>query len=65
MLTSPVLVLNRFFAPVTLTSVRRAFVMLYCGVAKAVESDYETFDFDTWTDISVMKEEDAIKTVEN
>ncbi len=63
MLTSPVLVLNRFFAPVTITSVRRAFVMLYCGVAKAVESDYETFDFDTWTDISVMKEEDAIKTV--
>ena len=37
--------------------------MLYCGVAKAVERDYETFDFDTWTDISVMKEEDAIKTV--
>ena len=53
MLSSPVLVLNRYFVPVTITSVKRAFLMLYSGVAKAVGSDYETFDFDSWTDISM------------
>lgn len=63
MLTSPVLVLNRYFVPITVTSVKRAFVMLYGGVAKAVGGNYETFDFESWSQISAMKEDDAIRTV--
>jgi 5-methylcytosine-specific restriction endonuclease McrA len=63
MLSSPVLVLNRYFVPITVTSVKRAFVMLYGGVAKAVGGNYETFDFESWSQISAMKEDDAIKTV--
>ncbi len=64
MLTSPVLVLNRYFVPVTIISVRRAFLMLYNGAAKAVGSDYETFDFESWSEISTIKERDeAIRTV--
>jgi len=63
MLTSPVLVLNRYFVPVTITSVKRAFIMLYGGVAKAVGGDYKTFDFESWADISSVKDEDAIQTV--
>lgn len=65
MLSSPVLVLNRYFVPVTITSVKRAFLMLYSGVAKAVGSDYETFDFESWADISALREqqEDVIRTV--
>ena len=64
MLSSPVLVLNRYFVPITITSVKRAFLMLYSGVAKAVGSDYETFDFDSWTDISALREhQDVIRTV--
>ena len=63
MLTSPVLVLNRYFVPITITSVKRAFVMLYCGAAKAVGGNYQTFDFESWAQISSMREEDAIKTV--
>jgi 5-methylcytosine-specific restriction endonuclease McrA len=63
MLTSPVLVLNRYFVPVTVTSVKRAFVMLYCGIAKAVDANYETFDFESWSQVSAIKEEDAIKTI--
>jgi hypothetical protein len=47
MLTAPVLVLNRYFVPVTITSVRRAFVMLYGGIAKAVDLEYNTFDFES------------------
>ena len=63
MLTSPVLVLNRFFVPITVTSLKRAFVMLYGGVAKAVAGNYETFDFDSWSQLSALKDDDSIKTV--
>ena len=63
MLTSSVLVLNRYFFPITVTSVKRAFVMLYCGAAKAVAGNYQTFDFESWAEISALREGDAIKTV--
>ncbi len=65
MLTSPVLVLNRYFIPITITSVKRAFIMLYCGAAKAVGGNYQTFDFESWAQISAMRQGDAIKTVNN
>jgi len=68
MLSSPVLVLNRNFVPITMTSVKRAFVMLFCDAAKAVGGDYETYDFETWSEISELKERgvidrDVIRTV--
>jgi 5-methylcytosine-specific restriction endonuclease McrA len=64
MLTAPVLVLNRYFVPVTITSVKRAFVLMYSGVAKAVGSGYETFDFESWSQISAMNGSlDVIRTV--
>lgn len=45
MVHSNVLVLNRSYLPVHLTSVKRAFVLLYRGVAKALGDDFQTFDF--------------------
>lgn len=65
MLQSHVLVLNRFFMPVSVTSLRRAFVLLYGGAAKAVNGKYETFDFETWADIRSANHEDCVKTVSN
>ena len=63
MINSPVLVLNRFFFPIDTTNVKRAFLMLYGGAAKAVNLNYETFDFNSWSEISSSKDEDSIKTV--
>jgi 5-methylcytosine-specific restriction endonuclease McrA len=64
MLTSPVLVLNRYFVPITITSVKRAFVMLYGGTAKAVDTEYNTFDFESWAQISEFRDQDeVIRTV--
>lgn len=63
MLATPVLVLNRFFVPITVTSLKRAFIMLYGGVAKAVGGNYETFDFDSWSQLSALKDDDYIRTV--
>src|SRR5246127_4103297 len=53
LLNSKVLVLNRSYLPVHVTSVKRAFALLYQGVAKAVDEQYHTFDFDSWRDLSI------------
>jgi Restriction endonuclease len=60
MLTSNVLVLNQSYLPVHITSVRRALVLLYQGVAKVVGEQYQTFDFQTWTELSVEVHHDHI-----
>ena len=56
-------ILKCFFFPIDTTSVKRAFLMLYGGSAKAVNLDYETFDFNSWSEISATNEDDCIKTV--
>ena len=48
MLNSNVLVLNRSYLPVHVTSVRRAFTLIYRDVARVVNDEYETFDFESW-----------------
>ena len=48
MLSSAVLVLNRSYMPVHVTTVRRALTLLYQGMAKAVNEQYELFNFDDW-----------------
>lgn len=48
MLNSSVLVLNRSYLPIHVTTVRRAFSLIYQGTAMAVNEQYETFDFEHW-----------------
>ena len=59
-----VLVLNKSFLPVQITTVRRAFCLLYAGIAKAVNAQDETFDFDTWRQLRVEVNDDAIGLVD-
>jgi 5-methylcytosine-specific restriction endonuclease McrA len=59
-----VLVLNKSFLPVQITTVRRAFCLLYAGIAKAVNSQYETFDFESWRQLRVEVNDDAIGLVD-
>lgn len=49
--------LNRSYLPVHVTTVRRAFSLLYRGVARAVDEDYRTFDFADWTTVSTLDAE--------
>ncbi|MBI2082960.1 MAG: HNH endonuclease [Deltaproteobacteria bacterium] len=64
MLSSNVLVLNRSFVPINITSVRRAFVLFYQGLAKAVDHElFETFDFKSWTELSVNSHHETIGLV--
>ncbi|HEX7663501.1 MAG TPA: HNH endonuclease [Polyangiaceae bacterium] len=62
-LEAPVLVLNRHFEPVQLTTARRAFILLYGGAAHALDESGEPYDFDLWRMLPVREEDDAIPIV--
>ena len=62
MINSSVLVLNRYYQPVHVTSVKRAFGLLYLGVAKAIDSQYRLYEFADWAALSAAEHE-AITTV--
>jgi 5-methylcytosine-specific restriction endonuclease McrA len=62
MTDSAVLVLNRSFQPIHVTSARRAFTMMYLGIARAVDRRHEVFDFDSWSVLSTEMGDDVIHT---
>src|SRR5512143_1057057 len=64
MVHSAVLVLNKSFLPVQITTVRRAFCLLYAGMAKAVNSQYETFDFESWRQLRLQVNEEGFGLVD-
>ena len=63
MINSNVLVLNKSFTPIHVTSVRRAFSLLYQGIAKAVNSRFETFDYESWRDLAIEQHDETIGMV--
>jgi len=62
MLNSNVLVLNRSYLPVHVTTARRAFSLIFSGSALAVSCDYETFDFDAWIQLEPEGGEEQVGT---
>lgn len=52
-----VLVLNRSFQPIHVTSLRRAFTLLYLGVAQAIDDRFRLFDFASWSELSAETNE--------
>jgi 5-methylcytosine-specific restriction endonuclease McrA len=62
-LTLPVLLLNRHFSPVSVATVRRAFVLLYGGSARAVDDTGETYDFGSWLRVPVRTRDDGLPII--
>ena len=62
MLNSSVLVLNRCYLPIHVTSVRRAFSLIYQDVARAVDEQYQTFDFESWRCLAADDDANSIGT---
>lgn len=62
LLDSSVLVLNRLFQAIQVTSVRKAFCLLYKGHVKVVEQDYTTYSWENWCDIPVQPQDEVIHT---
>jgi 5-methylcytosine-specific restriction endonuclease McrA len=63
LLETGVLVLNRVYQPVHITSVRRAFSLLYQGAAKAIDEEFQLFDFESWSALAVAVHQEAVGTV--
>ncbi len=61
-LSAPVLVLNRHYQPVRVTTARRAFVMMYVGSARALDAAYEIYDFKAWRTIAPTSDDEWVGT---
>ena len=62
MLSANVLVLNRSYLPIHVTSARRAFALVYQGIARVIDAQYKTFDFESWRQLAVARDEESIGT---
>lgn len=63
MLSSSVLVLNRSFMPINITTLKRALVLLYQNLARAVDDEFATFDFSSWSALSAAAHDETIGLV--
>jgi len=57
-----VLVLNRVFQAVQVTSARKAFSLFYKGHVRAVLPDYSTWEFENWCDIPPQPQDEVVLT---
>jgi 5-methylcytosine-specific restriction endonuclease McrA len=62
-LSAPVLLLNRYFAPVSVIPARRAMTLLYAGSALAIDDQGEAFDFRRWSNLPVRDADDGLPVV--
>lgn len=62
-LSVPVLLLNRHWAPVSVATARRALVLLYGGAASAIDNSGELYDFSSWHKLPVRDSDDHVATV--
>src|SRR6187399_2747597 len=60
-----VLVLNRHYQPIHVTNVKRAFSLLYLGVARVIDPEFKTFDFESWAELGdqIQEQGEFIHTV--
>ena len=61
-LDARVLVLNRGYRPVAVTQAMRAFGLLYAGTARALDSEFQSFDFESWADLAAQQGDDIVHT---
>lgn len=62
-LSLPVLVINRLYQPVQVTSARRAVLLLFGGSAHALDDQGEMHDFRSWRGLPVRDDDDALPIV--
>jgi len=62
-LSAPVLLLNRHYAPVSVTTARRGMVLLFGGSAVALDEDGAAHDFTKWRALPVRETDDRLPIV--
>jgi len=63
LLNQPVLLLNRYCSPVTVTTARRALILLYGGSGRALDERGETYEFSDWRQLPVRNDDEALPIV--
>jgi 5-methylcytosine-specific restriction endonuclease McrA len=61
-LDAPVLVLNRHFQPVRITSAKQAFLLLYIGRARALDRRFEPHAWEGWARAAPEPEDETVGT---
>ncbi len=65
-LTLPVLVLNKNWVPIRVTTVMDAITKLFEGRAKAIDANnYQVYDFDSWSELAAVENLPYIVTARN
>lgn len=64
-LALPVLVVNKLFQPIRITSARRAIRLLYTGSASALTEDGDLLDFRSWLALPVREGRDDVLPIVN
>lgn len=62
MLSTPVLVLNRVFQAIRITTARRAFALLSTGHARVVTPEFATLTFDQWIETPPGPDDEVVHT---
>lgn len=61
LLNRSTLVLNRNWQPVHVTNVARALTMLFAGTARAVDEQYQVYDWEMWAAIDTAHDDEVIR----
>lgn len=61
-LAMPVMVLNKSWTPIRITTVMDALCDMFSGKASAVDEEYAVYDFDSWADLKVHENDPFIAT---
>lgn len=64
MIEGSALVLNRSYVPVHITSIKRAICLVFKGIAKIVDQQYQVYDFKSWSELSVSLKDERINMTE-
>lgn len=64
MIEGPALILNKSFSPIHITSIKRAICLVFKGLAKIVDEQYQLYDFHSWSELSVALSEERIHLTE-
>jgi 5-methylcytosine-specific restriction endonuclease McrA len=62
-LNQPVLLLNRYCSPITVTTARRALILLYGGSGRALDERGDSYEFGDWLQLPVRSADEAIPIV--
>lgn len=60
MIDGHVLILNRSYVPIHITSIKRAVCLVFKGLARVIDEQYRAYDFQSWSELSVATHDEAI-----